>query len=139
MRVGDIMKRDVKFASRRTTLQDAARRMRDCGVGFLPVIGDDFRVLGVVTDRDLVVRALANGATPETPVEEVMTRGIVAVRPDDDLAEVERKMTQWKKGRILVLDEWGLCCGVLSLADLARQRTSEAAQVLSSIAAREVR
>lgn len=120
MRIETIMSRDVKFASRRTTLREAARRMRDGGVGFLPVIGDDFRVIGVVTDRDLVVRALATGVTTDSPIEEVMTRGVVAVRPEDEVSEAERKMAQWQKSRLLVLDEWGLCCGVVTRTDLER-------------------
>ena len=120
MKVERVMKRDVHCIPRRSSVAEAARLMRDHGVGFLPVIGADFRVCGAVTDRDLVVRALADGRTGDVRVEEVMSHDVIAVRPDDLVSEAERKMAQWQKSRIMVLDEDGLCCGVLSWSDLTR-------------------
>jgi CBS domain-containing protein len=120
MRVERIMRRNVQCVARTATVREAARLMRDHRVGFLPVVGPDFRVCGAVTDRDLVVRALANGWAGDTLVGEVMSPDVIGVRPDDPLAEAERKMTQWRKNRLMVLDEDGRCCGVVSLSDLAR-------------------
>jgi CBS domain-containing protein len=138
MKVERIMTRNVQCIPRRSTIREAARLMRDHGVGFLPVIGGDFRVCGAVTDRDLVVRALADGWTADVPVEDVMSHDVIAVRPDDPLTEAERKMAQWQKSRIMVLDADGLCCGVISLSDLARNGArNRATSVLSSVAGRE--
>lgn len=122
MKVDRVMKRLVHCVPRGSTVAEAARLMRDHGVGFLPVIGTDFRVCGAVTDRDLVVRTLADGRGGDARVEDVMSRDVIAVRPDDPLAEAERKMAQWRQHRIMVLDEDGLCCGVLSWSDLASLR-----------------
>lgn len=120
MRVERIMKRDVQCIARSATVREAARLMRDHHVGFLPVVGADFRVCGAVTDRDLVVRGLAAGWSADTPVGEVMSHDVIGVRPDDPVAEADRKMSQWRKHRVMVLDEDGRCCGVLSRSDLVR-------------------
>jgi CBS domain-containing protein len=138
MKVERMMKRNVQCIPRGATLREAARLMRDHGVGFLPVIGPDFRVCGALTDRDVVIRAVADGRGADARVEEVMSHDVIAVRPDDPLSEAERKMTQWQKSRVMVLDADGLCCGVISLSDLASDGApTRAATVLSSIARRE--
>ena len=117
MRVERVMRRNVPCVLRTAPLREAARIMRDRHVRFLPVVDADFRVCGGVTDRDLVVRGMADGRE-DAVVADVMRHDVIGVRPDDPVAEAERKMTQWREHRVLVLDEDGRCAGVISRSDL---------------------
>src|SRR5690554_4303502 len=103
MKVRDIMSRDVQIARPGDAIQDVAGRMASGGFGFMPVCeGRD--VVGVVTDRDLVLRALARGAPPSTPVVEVMTRDVETRRDDDDLKTVLDCMGSRQIRRLPILD-----------------------------------
>lgn len=134
----DIMRRPVECARRGDTVQAVARRMRDQNIGFLPICDDRNHAIGVVTDRDLAIRLCADGASPvETRIEEVMTSEIVHCRPRDELAAAEKLMASRHKSRILVTSTDGEPLGVISLSDVAA-RSTDAAQVLREVAAREV-
>src|ERR1043166_8836572 len=108
--------------------------------GFPAVCDDTHRVLGTVTDRDLVVRALADGAAPTTSVERAMTVDVVACRPEDAVAFAEKMMSDKKKSRIMCIDDGGILRGVISLSDIAQADGSRAAgRVLSNVTTREAR
>ena len=121
MRCMEIMKKDVECMSTGDTVQSAARRMRDENVGFLPVCDRDGKVLGTITDRDLAVRVLAEAQPATLSVGDVMSREVVACRPDDDLRRAQELMVTKHKSRIMCTDKDGRLVGVISLSDVAQR------------------
>jgi CBS domain-containing protein len=115
--------------------------MRDKEIGFCPVCDDSGRVVGTLTDRDLTIRVLAERRRPEeTCAGDVMSRGVVACRPTDDLLIAERLMSEHKVSRMLCVDESGKPVGVISLSDIATvNRGVLTAEVMRSVSEREVR
>jgi CBS domain-containing protein len=136
----DLMKTAVKCVSPLTTLTEAAVRMRDDGIGFLPVCDEAGRVIGTITDRDITIRAFASGETGNQSVEPFMTRSVVGCRPGNDLAYALELMSQEKVSRILCVNEEGMVEGVISLSDIARLEDGALASgTLRNISDREVR
>jgi CBS domain-containing protein len=136
----DVMKSDVKCISPMTTLEDAAVRMRDEGIGFLPVCDAARRVLGTITDRDITIRAFASREPGYQPVEPFMTRSVVGCRPSDDLAYALELMSEEKVSRIMCVNEEGILEGVISLSDIAQLEDGALASgTLRSVSDREVR
>ena len=103
------------------SLRSAAERMRDHDIGFLPVCDDHGLVVGTLTDRDIVVRGLADGKADGT-VSDCMTREVVSCFLKDDVDRAEELMSLYQKSRVVILDDQGVLAGVISLADLARSR-----------------
>ena len=104
-------------------------------IGAMPVCGSDGRLLGMITDRDIVTRCLASGRSPSaTRVEEVMTAGIVAVRPDMEVSTAAALMGSRQVRRLPVMEN-GRLCGMVSLGDLSQKEESsmEAADALTEI------
>jgi CBS domain-containing protein len=101
------------------SIADVARLMRDNDCGAVPVV-DDGHIVGMVTDRDLAVRALADGRDGTTRVAEVMTSSPSCCTAEDDLRKVEKIMTDNQIRRVPVVDAKGACIGIISQADLAR-------------------
>ena len=101
------------------SLREAAARMRESGVGALPVVDGD-ELVGVVTDRDLVMRAVREGKDPDAPVSEAMTRHVVALGEDASLGEASTAMIEHRVRRLMIVDRDRALVGMLSLADLAR-------------------
>jgi CBS domain-containing protein len=103
------------------SLTEAARIMRDVNIGFLPVMEADGSVVGVLTDRDIVVRAVGEDLPPSrTRVEEVMTEQVVFCRSGDDIAVCAALLRANQISRLVVLGDDELLAGVISLADLAQ-------------------
>jgi CBS domain-containing protein len=116
----DVMTPDVQCVQEDQTLADAARLMRDLDVGALPICGNDNRLKGMVSDRDIVVRCLAEGGDPEkTGVMELAQGKPVTIGADDDIDEAIRTMSQHKVRRLPVIDGHDLV-GMVSQADIAR-------------------
>jgi CBS domain-containing protein len=140
MKCEQIMKRAVECVSPDDTVQTAAERMRDENLGFLPVCDADGRVIGTVTDRDLAIRVLAEGGSASTAVNDVLTREVIACRPEDDLREAEELMSKRRKSRVMCLDTRGRLVGVISLSDIAQLDSgSRATQTLRHVTEREAR
>jgi CBS domain-containing protein len=135
----DIMKTDVECVSPFTTAEEAARRMRDQNVGFLPVCGERMQALGTVTDRDIAVRLVAEGRSLDTPVDMLMTTEVVACRPEDDLDYARELMAQSHKSRIICINREGRIEGVISLSDIAQIDDSSGAVTLRQVSEREWR
>jgi CBS domain-containing protein len=115
----EIMSGSPQCASADDTLTEAARKMRDLSVGFLPICGEDERLSGVVTDRDIVLR-VADGADPAAvPVADIAEGKPVTVGADDAVEEVLRTMSEHGVRRLPVIDGHRLV-GVVSQADVAR-------------------
>jgi CBS domain-containing protein len=139
-RCQDIMKRDIECLSSGASASDAARRMRDRNVGFLPVCDQSMKVLGTVTDRDIAIRLVAEELAPGTEVEWLMTREIVACDPRDDIQKAEELMGTHRKSRIMCVDEDGTLVGVISLSDIVKLDSGRAAAMtLRRVAERENR
>ena len=133
MRISDIMSRDVKVADPTTTLRDAAEEMARVDTGALPVC-DGRQLLGMVTDRDIVVRGLAKGLGPDSSVTQVMTQGVEYCFEDDDITEVADKMATSQIRRVPVVDADKNLVGIVSLGDLAREtRPAQAGDVLEEV------
>jgi CBS domain-containing protein len=137
MRCAEIMKTDLECVSVRDGAGDAARRMRDRNIGFLPVCDDSGKVVGTLTDRDIAVRVVAEEMPPSTPVETVMSREVVACRPQDDISEAEQLMASHRISRILCIDEERRPTGVISLSDIAQEDAEEASRLLREVSERE--
>lgn len=122
MKLSDVMHRDPQVIRGDTTLREAAQRMRDADIGALPVCEGD-RIEGVLTDRDVVVRSIAQGDDPEKArAADVMTREIAWCFDDDSIDEASRKMSERQVQRLLVLNHDKKLVGIVSIGDLARQR-----------------
>jgi len=120
MQIKDIMTPNVDCIRPDDTLQDAARKMRDLDVGPLPLCGDDDRLAGMITDRDIVVRAVAEGRDPTaTRVSEAMSRDIIYCFEDQDTEEAARLMQEKQVRRLIVLNRDKRLVGIVSLGDLA--------------------
>lgn len=118
------MTASVRTASPQTSLREVAAMMREGDVGSLPVV-DGGRLVGIVTDRDIVVRAVAEGKDAATPVAEAMTTEIFSVRPDDFAFEAIRLMGDKQVRRIPVVGEAGELAGIIAMADVALEMEDE--------------
>ncbi len=120
----EIMTSSVKTATRGQSLRDVAIMMRDGDMGSIPVV-EDGKLVGIVTDRDIVVRSIADGKDADTPVGESMTTEIFSVRPDDFVFEAIRLMGDKQVRRIPVVDGNGALAGIIAMADIALEMEDE--------------
>ena len=118
MQIGEIMSPNVHLATPDTTIRAIARMMADCDCGAVP-IGDDDRLVGIVTDRDIAVRAVAQGKSPDTPVREIMSKGVLYCYVDEDIDDVASNMADIKVRRLPVLSPEKRMVGIVSLGDIA--------------------
>jgi CBS domain-containing protein len=118
MRVAEVMTRDVRLIEPNQTIRDAARLMAEMDAGVMPVREGD-RLVGMITDRDIAVRAVAQGRGPDTPVREVMTDEVKYCYEDDDTNDVARNMADIQVRRLPVLTRDKRLVGIISLGDLA--------------------
>src|SRR5918999_3249476 len=120
-KVQDVMTSRPRAVSPDTPVSEAAQLMESEDVGALPVLEDE-QLAGMVTDRDIVVRAVAKGKDPRgMPVREVSSRDVVSVRPDEDLSEAVRLMASHQVRRLPVVDDDNRLVGVVSQADVAME------------------
>ena len=126
MQVKEIMSRSVDLVDPNTTVRDAAIKMRDDDVGALPV-GENDRLVGMITDRDIVIRAVAeNKAPPQTPVRDVMSEGICYCFEDDAVDAAARIMADRQVRRLPVLNRDKRLVGIVAMADIARSGARKA-------------
>jgi len=141
MRCKDAMVTMVFRCGEDEPAQKVARLMQEMRVGFLPVTNQAGHLVGVVTDRDLALRILAEGRSPETPIGSVMTLGnLLSCRPDDDLRDLERRMADDQKARAVVVEN-DKVVGVISAMDIliAEGSKRRAGKLMEAIAHRESR
>jgi CBS domain-containing protein len=125
-KIGDVMIHQVLTVEASETVMEAARKMRDANVGVLPVVGEDRILRGLITDRDLVVRAMAEGADPSiTLVAECATRDLVCARRDSPLDEALEVMSDCQIGRLPVVDYDNRVVGIVTLSSLALRSREE--------------
>ena len=131
--INDIMTREVSVIQLTESLQTAAQRMRDLNVGALPVC-DGRRLVGIITDRDIVVRSTADGMRPDaTPVHVVMTGEVCWSFEDDPVEKIEDEMARRQIRRMPVVDQDKRLVGMITLGDLATDRAPGAGDALRRI------
>lgn len=118
MQVRDVMTPSAHLAAPNETIAHAAELMARHDIGFLPV-GENDRLVGTITDRDIAVRAVAKGLDPQTPVSEIMTRDIRYCFDDDDVSDIARDFADQQVRRMPVVNRDKRLVGVVSLGDLA--------------------
>jgi len=121
MKVKDLMTVKVVCCRPSDTAQQAAKLMKEHNVGAIPVVSDLTlrRLEGIVTDRDLCCRAIAEGSVPEIEIEQLMTRNLVTCKPADSLETCLQLMQKHHIRRVPVADEKGSCIGIVAEADIA--------------------
>jgi CBS domain-containing protein len=133
MKVSEVMTRKVQTVGPDQSAREAAGFMLSTDAGALPVVEAD-RLIGMITDRDIAVRGVAEGHGPETPVRELMTNDMVTARIDDDTDDVAVRMREAQVRRLPVIDDQQKLCGIVSLSDLMQKAdSSDAAQALEGV------
>jgi CBS domain-containing protein len=133
MQVNEVMTSSVDVIDPNATIRDAARRMRADNVGALPV-GENDRLVGMITDRDIAMRAVAEDrAAGTTAVREVMSEGVAYCYEDDNVEEAARIMARHQVRRLPVINRDKRLVGMIALADLARAGVEAAQQALEGV------
>lgn len=118
MRVSEAMTRDVRLARPDQSIADAAKLMAELDTGVLPVATDE-RLVGMITDRDIAIRAVAQGRAPDTRVQDVMTRDVKYCYEDEDVDAVVRNMSDIQIRRLPVMSRDKRLVGIIALGDIA--------------------
>ena len=135
MKISEVMTTEVETINAEQTAREAASFMLRADAGSIPVCEGD-RVIGMITDRDIAVRGVAEGRGPDTPVSELMSDGIVCAREDEDIDTVAQRMSEEQVRRMPVLDAEERLVGIVSLGDLARETDGQTAeQALEGVSA----
>ena len=128
MKIQDIMTRNPRAISPATPAREAARLMKEGNIGVLPVVENESsrKLVGIVTDRDLALRIVAEGKSADTPVRDVMSQGKLATRkPDEDVDDAMETMASEQVRRLPVVDERGSLVGIVSQADVVRKASND--------------
>lgn len=125
MKVTEAMTAQVATATPQTTIAEVARTMAQIESGAVPVM-EDGRVVGLITDRDIVIRVVAKGGSVDGPVSGVMSDDVESCSEDDSVADAAAKMGNHQIRRLVVLDAQGKLAGILSLGDIAQDYGAKA-------------
>ena len=130
----DLMSRDVQVISPDMSIKEAARKMRDGDFGMMPV-GEDDRMIGTLSDRDIVIRAVADGLDADTKVRDVMSEGVAWAYEDDSVENAAMVMSEWQVRRLPVVDRDKRLVGIVALGDFAVESSDiqPVAEALSEI------
>jgi len=120
----EIMTKNVRTVTRAASLRDVAVMMRDGDMGAVPIV-DGERLVGIVTDRDIVVRAVCEGGGPESLVADAMTTELFTVKPEDFVFEAVRLMGDKQVRRVPVVNDDGSLAGIIAMADVALEMEDE--------------
>lgn len=134
MKISECMTREVRIVDPAETLQDAARTMADIDAGFLPV-GENDKLVGIITDRDIAIRAIGTGRTADAKIRDVMSQQVRYCFEDDEVGDVLYNMADQQIRRLPVVDRNKRLVGVISITDLAvNGETERSGQTLGEIA-----
>lgn len=128
MKISEVMTRHVETVTPDQSVREAANFMLSADAGSIPVTEND-RLIGMITDRDIAVRGVAEGHGPDTPVRALMTNDVVAVRPEDDVDDVAVRMSEAQVRRLPVVDDEQRLCGIVSLGDLTQKAEDGTAEM----------
>ncbi|SET33047.1 CBS domain-containing protein [Natronincola peptidivorans] len=134
MKVREIMTNHVSAANANSTIDEIARKMKELNVGSIPICDSQNHVVGIVTDRDIVVRGIVDGFQASDQVDKVMSKELIAISPDSHVHEAARIMAQNQIRRLPVIEN-GKLVGVVSIGDLAVRNiyVDDAGKALSDI------
>jgi CBS domain-containing protein len=132
MRVNEVMSRDVQVCTPGSTIRECAKTMASIDAGAMPV-GENDRLVGMITDRDIAIRAIGAGKGPDTPVREVMSSEVKYCFEDEDLQQVAKNMADIQVRRLPVVNRDKRLVGILSLGDLAVNEGKAAAKAVSGV------
>ena len=132
MRVSEAMTRDVRVATPGQSIREAASQMSELDAGALPV-GDNDRLVGIITDRDIALRAVAKGKGPDTPVREVMSTEIKYCFEDEDIEHVARNMAELQVRRLPVVSREKRLVGIVAIGDIARTEEGQAGKAVKGV------
>lgn len=133
MKISELMTHDVETVSPDQTAQEAAAFMLRADAGAIPVC-EDGRVVGMITDRDIAVRGVAEGLGPQASVRQLMTSEVHCANADDDVEDIAEQMSESQVRRLPVVDSDRRLVGIVSLADLSREAgDATASQVLDNV------
>jgi CBS domain-containing protein len=118
------MTRDVRVANPGQSIRDVAKIMAEIDAGAVPV-GENDRLVGMITDRDIAIRAVAHGKGPDTPVRDVMSKEVKYVFEDEDLEHVAHNMADIQVRRLPVVNREKRLVGIISLGDIAQNEDTE--------------
>jgi CBS domain-containing protein len=124
MRVQEAMSRDVRVVNPGQTIRDVAKMMDEIDAGAIPV-GENDRLVGMITDRDIAIRAVALGKGPDTPVREVMSKDVKYCYEDEDLEHVAQNMGEIQVRRLPVMNRDKRLVGIVSLGDIAQREDAK--------------
>lgn len=134
MKCKNIMTKSIKTCDYNCSAKEAAQIMKKFNTGAVPVVDAMNKPLGVITDRDITVNAVAESNHPENvKVLNLMTKHIISVHEDDSIDVAAQKMKEYKVRRILVVDDEDRLKGIISLADFALQDKNEAVEILEQV------
>ena len=134
MKVSECMTREVRVANPGETLQDAARTMADIDAGILPV-GENDKLVGVITDRDIAIRAVGTGRAPDAKIRDVMSEEVKYCYADEEVDDVLDNMSEQQIRRLPVVNRDKRLVGIVSISDLAANgEIMRAGEALSEIA-----
>ncbi|MEX3958685.1 CBS domain-containing protein [Trinickia sp. EG282A] len=131
-RVAEVMTRNAATLAPNETVREAARMMDEMNVGALPVC-DGKRLIGMVTDRDIVVRAVSAGMDLNSPVDRIASKPVAWCFENDDVEAVQNKMADQQIRRVPVVDDTKQLVGIISLGDLATHQDGNMSSTLGSI------
>ena len=126
MLISDVMTADPQVAKPSDTVAEIARRMNDIDTGAMPVV-DDGQIVGIITDRDIVLRVVGEERGFDTRVSEVMTTDVQTCRDDASIADVIYQMQDKQVRRILIVDDKQALTGIVSLGDVAQEASARKA------------
>ena len=133
MRVSEAMTREVRVASPGQSIRDVARMMAESDAGAVPV-GDNDRLVGMITDRDIAIRAVAQGKGPDTPVRDVMSsEQVLYCYEDEELDHVAKNMSQQQVRRLPVVDRDKRLVGIVSLGNIAQSEARSASKAVKGV------
>jgi CBS domain-containing protein len=133
MRVSEAMTREVRVANPGQSIREVASIMAEIDAGAMPV-GEDDRLVGMITDRDIAIRAVAQGKGPDTPVREVMsTEQVLYCYDDEDLDHVAKNMSEQQVRRLPVVNREKRLVGIVSLGNLAQRETRAANKAVKGV------
>jgi CBS domain-containing protein len=133
MRVCDAMTREVRIATPEQSIRDVAKTMGEIDAGAMPV-GENDRLVGMITDRDIAIRAVAEGKGPDTPVREVMsTDKVLYCYDDEELEQVAKNMASQQVRRLPVVNREKRLVGIVSLGNLAQSEGRAAGKAVKGV------
>lgn len=133
MRVSEAMTREVRLATPGQSIREVAKMMAEIDAGAMPVAEND-RMIGMITDRDIAIRAVAQGKGPDTPVRDVMsTEQVLYCYEDEDLDHVAKNMGDVRVRRLPVVNREKRLVGIVSLGDLAQKERKAAGKAVSGV------